>query len=196
VTRLALPRVVLLTDRRQLPPGRSLRGTVRACAGAGLGAVVVREHDLAPADRRALVADLADLDGLLVLSSRIDDPAAAGVHLAAAQPRGTVRPGHRFGRSCHDAGEVGAAATEGADWATLSPFAASASKPGHGPPVPGPEWEAATGAGLPVLALGGVDADNAGRARDAGAHGVAVMGAVMRALDPAAVVRRLLAAVR
>jgi thiamine-phosphate pyrophosphorylase len=45
---------------------------------------------------------------------------------------------------------------------------------------------------VPVLALGGVDAANAASAREAGAHGVAVMGCVMRAADPAAVVRRLL----
>lgn len=43
-----------------------------------------------------------------------------------------------------------------------------------------------------MLALGGITVANAAAARNAGAHGVAVMGAVMRAPDPAAVVAALL----
>ncbi|GAA0970329.1 Thiamine-phosphate synthase [Nocardioides aquaticus] len=50
-------------------------------------------------------------------------------------------------------------------------------------------------AGVPVYALGGIDATNAADFRTAGADGVAVMGAVMRADDPAAVVEQLLGAV-
>lgn len=45
-------RLAVLTDRRQLPPGRGLVETLRACAAAGLPAVFVREHDLPAADRR------------------------------------------------------------------------------------------------------------------------------------------------
>ena len=67
----------------------------------------------------------------------------------------------------------------------------SPSKPGYGPPL-GTEVLA----DLPVatFALGGVDAASVGACRRAGAAGVAVMGAVMRADDPAAVVRSLLRA--
>jgi thiamine-phosphate pyrophosphorylase len=201
-----IPRLVLLTDRSQLRLGRGLLRTVRECAAAGLEAVVVREHDLAPDARHALVAELAAVDGLTVISSRIPDPAADGLHLAAEQPRPgrTGNPGWMLARrhadaraaiwplesrSCHSAAEVEAAAAEGMAWVTLSPYAASASKPGYGPAVPS---DAFAGHPIPVLALGGVTAANAGSARAAGAHGVAVMGAVMRADDPAALVARLL----
>jgi len=184
---MTVPPLLLLTDRTQLPPGRALFEVVRAARYAGLTHVLVREHDLDPASRRRLVEELTALDGLTVLSSRVLVPGAAGVHLAEHQDAA----GHGwFGRSCHDAQGVARAAHEGAAYATLSPFAATASKPGYGPPVP--EGEYVGDHGIPVLALGGVDPTNAAAARAAGAQGVAVMGCVMRADDPGAVVRGLL----
>jgi thiamine monophosphate synthase len=181
-----IPRLVLLTDRSQLRLGRGLVRTMRECVDAGLAAVVVREHDLEPGQRHALVTALAAIDGLTVISSRIADDAAHGLHLAAHQPPPAGGP---WGRSCHSRADVARAATQGASWVTLSPYAVSASKPGHGPALPSAAW---AGHSLPVLALAGVDATNAAAAVAAGAHGVAVMGAVMRAADPAAVVAALL----
>ena len=94
-----------------------------------------------------------------------------------------------IGRSCHRAAELRDAATEGCTYATLSPIFPSASKPGYGPGL-GPA--ALQDAALPVLALGGVTASNAGDCLAAGAAGVAVMGEIMRAEDPAQVVAALL----
>jgi thiamine-phosphate pyrophosphorylase len=140
-----------------------------------------------PAEREQLVADLAAVDGLIVVSSRLPARAAAGLHLASGQKR----PAEGwFGRSCHDVADVRRAAAEGAAYVTLSPYAATASKPGYGPPVPVGDY--AEDQGVPVLALGGVEPGNAAAARAAGAHGVAVMGCVMRAAEPASVVRALL----
>lgn len=186
-TGCAVPRVLLLTDRSQLRLGRGLVRTVAECAEAGLGHVVVRELDESPECRHALIEEIATIDGLTVLSAHHPDPAAAGVHLAADQPPPPA--GAWFGRSCHTAGEVRAAAAEEAAYAVLSPFAATASKPGHGPPVPP---QAYAGHPLPVLALGGITPANAADAVAAGAHGVAVMGAVMRAAAPAGIVADLL----
>ena len=94
------------------------------------------------------------------------------------------------GRSCHTVAEVYDAAGEGVDYVSLSPYAETASKPGYGPALGpaafGGEWP------VPVYALGGIDPTNAAQARAAGAHGVAVMGAVMRAPHPAAVIEALL----
>jgi thiamine-phosphate pyrophosphorylase len=184
---MKVPRLVLLTDRSQLPPGRDLVETVHACAEAGLRQVVVREHDLDSATRRRLVADLVAVGDLTVLASRVPVKAAHGLHLAAEQE---WTGGGWFGRSCHDPVQIRWAAVEGAAYVTLSPFSATSSKPGYGPPVQRSDY--AVDAGVPVLALGGVDPGNAAAARVAGAHGVAVMGCVMRAADPGAVVRRLL----
>ena len=181
-----IPRLVLLTDRSQLALGRGLVRTVTECVEAGLTAVVVREHDLAPPARAALLRELTELPGLLVISSRIHDDAAHGLHLAAHQL--SPRDG-RWGRSCHSRHAVARAAVEGASWATLSPYAESASKPGRGSVLAAADLAYHP---IPVLALSGIGPHNAADAVAAGAHGVAVMGAVMRAADPAAVVAALL----
>lgn len=184
-----IPRLVLVTDRSQLRLGRGLVRTVVECADAGLEAVVVREHDLEPGHRHALLAALAAIPGLTVLSSRIPDPAAGGTHLAAHQASPADEAAGPWGRSCHSRADVRHAASEGASWVTLSPYAASDSKPGHGPALPP---SAFAGHPVPVLALAGIDVGNAAAALDAGAHGVAVMGAVMRATEPGEVVAALL----
>ncbi|NIQ52743.1 MAG: thiamine phosphate synthase, partial [Gemmatimonadetes bacterium] len=59
---------------------------------------------------------------------------------------------------------------------------------GYGPPL-GPR--ALGGLPLPTFALGGVTPFNAADCMAAGAHGIAVMGTVMRARDPAGVAAAL-----
>ncbi|HXH77638.1 thiamine phosphate synthase [Nocardioides sp.] len=179
-----------MTDRSQLTLGRALLRTVSECVDVGLTAVVVREHDLAPTARAALVRELVALPGLTVISSRIHDDAAHGLHVAAQQHAPTTGP---WGRSCHSRAKVSRAAAEGASWATLSPYAESASKRGHRSVLTASHF---TDHPIPVLALSGIDPHNAADAVAAGAHGVAVMGAVMRAAEPAAVVADLLEALQ
>lgn len=186
-----LPRLLLLTDRSQLRLGRGLVRTVHECVEAGLTHLVVREHDLPPDARHALVGALVDLPGLTVVSSRITDPVAHGLHQPAdpCHPPATGTAHQLLGRSCHTRREVCRAAADGVDYVTLSPFALTPSKPGHGPAL---DPDAYADHPVPAYALGGITPENARAARDAGAHGVAVMGAVMRAAEPGAVVAALL----
>jgi thiamine-phosphate pyrophosphorylase len=183
-----LPRVLLLTDRSQLPLGRSLVATVAAAVGAGVDRVVLRELDLADEQRAALAADLLAA-GATVIAAHRPLPGCAAVQLSASS---SGSAGAGFGRSCHSRADLERAAAEGAAYATLGPYAATASKPGHGPPV---DPTAYADPPLPTYALGGVTPHNAAAAVVAGASGVAVMGAVMRAADPAATAAALLAAV-
>ncbi|HEV2310650.1 MAG TPA: thiamine phosphate synthase [Acidimicrobiia bacterium] len=189
--------LLVLTDASQAR-GRPLLDVVAAALRGGARAVVLREKHLPPPERAALGGRMADAvheaGGTLIVASGLDDARVPvdGVHLGAADPRPTGPPAI-VGRSCHDAGSLRGAAAEGCTYATLSPIFASASKPGYGPPLGPP---ALRDAPLPVFALGGVDPTSARACVDAGAHGIAVMGAVMRADDPAAVVRQLLAALR
>lgn len=182
-------RLLLLTDRSQLPLGRSLVSLVADCVEAGLTHVVVRELDETELSRTALVAALTEV-GATVISAHTPLYGAAGVHLPA-DPAVVAPHDLPWGRSCHSATEVHVAAAAGASWATLSPFAASVSKPGYAALAP-EEYAAAGAAGIPVFALGGITPSTAADAIGAGADGLAVMGAVMRAADPAAVVRELL----
>lgn len=188
-------RLLVITDRRLARgAGHDLRGVVEAAVHAGVRELLVRDKDLPRAERVAMAewarSVLEPLGGTVLISSG-PSAAAHGVHLAAGDPMPVPRP-PTVGRSCHDAAELASAAAEGCDFATLSPIFASRSKPGYGPPL---GVERLARAPLPVVALGGVTAENAAACLRGGARGIAVMGGVMAAPDPAAAARELLDAV-
>jgi thiamine-phosphate pyrophosphorylase len=85
-----------------------------------------------------------------------------------------------------------------AAYATFSPVFATASKPGYGPALgidglaAGCRTVAGVGSPLAVYALGGIGPSQAGACLAAGAAGVAVMGAEMRADDPHGIVRSMI----
>lgn len=200
---LGLPPLLVLSDRHQADR-RPLVETMAAAVEGGARAVVLREKDLAPSQRLRLGTELAELlapvGGMLMVAGPDVEMAstigAAGVHLASAD-RFPAEPGELVvGRSCHGVADVLAAASEGADYATLSPVFLSASKPGYGPPL-GTRGlaTAARATALPVVALGGITPANARSCMAAGAAGVAVMGTVMSAEDPTSVTAAVLSAI-
>lgn len=193
---MTLPRLLVLTDRRQLPAGRELTQTVSACVAAGGTHVVLRELDLPPADRSALAARLLRIPGLVLITARRRLPGSRGVHFAAGQAPVDAGDDLR-GFSCHDAVEVRRARDHGASYVTISPAAPTDSKPGYGPPLgqAGIRRLASVAAEVPAFALGGVTAGNADSFREAGAYGVAVMGSLMASADPGALSERLIAEV-
>ncbi|MEV4705904.1 thiamine phosphate synthase [Actinoplanes sp. NPDC049316] len=179
--------VVVLTDRG-LAAG-PLVEVVRAAVRGGASWVVLREKDLSYADRYALASEVRTVvpPGRLIIAGP-DPLGGSAVHLSAVdnRPDGV----ELVGRSWHGFEEL-----SDEDYVTVSPVYASRSKPGYGPALgsSGAAWLAGE---RTWLALGGVD--SASRVReclDAGAAGVAVMGAVMRADDPEKVTRELVEAV-
>ena len=190
---MRLPRLLVLTDRTQC--AGSLTDTVAAAVDAGARAVVLRDKDLPLPERAALAeriaALLAPVDGVLVWAGAAGGAGRSAVHLSAADPIPGPRPA-LLGRSCHSAAELARARAEGCDWAFLSPLAATASKPGYGPALGVAGLAALAPLGPPVFALGGVRPEDVAGCRAAGAHGVAVMGPVMR--DPSLVTSYLTAA--
>jgi thiamine-phosphate pyrophosphorylase len=200
------PELLVLTDRRMAADaGHDLVDVVAAAVDAGAPAVLLREKDLPPADRRDLAVRLraATAGAALIVAG---DPALAravgadGVHLAAADPWPCASAaGLLVGRSCHTPGELIATATgDVAAYATFSPVFATASKPGYGPALgidrlaAGCRAVAGVASPLAVYALGGIGPSQAGACLAAGAAGVAVMGAVMRADDPHGIVRSMI----
>jgi thiamine-phosphate pyrophosphorylase len=190
-----IPPVVVLTDRRLAR--RPLLDVVRAAVDGGARWVVLRERDLPRAQRAALAAELRAIlepvGGTLIVSGA-DPLGGRAVHLPASGP--SPPPSLPIvGRSCHTAAELARISTE--SYVTLSPVYPTPSKPGYGPPL-GPTGLARLipHSPVPVLALGGVATpEQAAACRLAGAAGVAVMGAVMCAPDPAQLVHELIRAV-
>ena len=175
--------VVVLTDRRLA--ARPLTEVVAAAVRGGASWVILRDKDLGYAERRALADSLRAVvpAGRLVVAG--PDPLGGdAVHLAATDP---VPAGISLvGRSCHGVPQLSIE-----DYVTLSPIYLTPTKPGYGPAL-GPAAAAALAGGVPWLALGGVDApQRAAACAAAGAAGIAVLGAVMRADDPETVTRAL-----
>jgi thiamine-phosphate pyrophosphorylase len=183
--------LVVVTDRRQAR--RPLPEVVAAAVAGGVRWVLLREKDLPRPERAAVATRLREVlvpaGGRLIVAG--PDPLGGdAVHLAACDPDACSLPaGVLVGRSCHDAAELARLTTE--HYVTVSPVFASASKPGYGPPLGLASLAdlCRRAAPRPVLALGGVEAaEQAAACVAAGAAGVAVMGAVMRAADPVAAV--------
>ena len=190
---------MLVTDRG----ATGVRGLVEIIAAAvagGTDAVQVREKDLADRELRELVTQIqrAVAGRALVLVNDRPSVAAetgAGLHLPADAPA----PRRQFpvwGRSVHSPGEAGRRAKEGPGYLLAGHVFQTESKPGLPGRGLGLIRETVEAAGsLPVLAIGGVDAGNAGAVIGAGAAGVAVRGAILRAREPEEAARSIREAV-
>jgi len=198
--RLPSPPVLLITDRAQarIP----LPAVAEAVFEAGCRWISVRERDLDPVERVAVTRRLVALASryratVTVHGDMVAAGAAQGIHLSQGgdvpEARRRLGSDALIGLSLHDPAQVAAAARDGADYVTLSPIFASVSKPGYGP-GPGLEGlrQAASMGCLPIIALGGVVAENAPLCLASGAYGIAVMGVVMAAKDPGRVMRGLI----
>jgi len=199
--------VYLVTDGQQTR-GRDLVAVVDQALRAGVRAVQLREKDLNARDlcltAEHLLPAVRAADAALLINDRVDVALAVGadgVHLTRKSlPPGEVRrllgPGKLIGASCHSIAEVREAVSAGVDFVVLGPVYATPSKASFGPPL-GLSLlrEARTVCPLPLVAIGGIKADQAPAVIAAGADGVAVISAVLSAADPAAAARELLAAV-
>ncbi len=193
------PPLLVITDRTQarLP----LETIAEAAFAAGCRWLSLREKDLSPDMRLALLRRLADIAARWGATIGVHGDLAAAravpgcaLHLGAgddvAAAREALGPGRLIGLSAHGGDDLGGVA---ADYVTLSPIRLTVSKPGYGPAL-GMVGLArgAAGSAVPVVALGGIGAGDIAGCRAAGAAGVAMMGEVMRASEPGAVMRGLL----
>jgi len=199
------PPLLVISDRRQ---AKSPFAEIAAAAfRAGCRWFSLREKDLPVAERRRVLLDLEAIGhrhGAVVMAHEDVEAVVAtgadGVHLPGGGDPRAIRawlPAGLIGVSAHAPAEAAAQLAAGADYVTFSPIFLSASKPDYGPAQGlAALAEAARLARGPVVALGGIDESNIAACLAAGASGIAVMGEVMRASDPEATVRALLAAIK
>lgn len=176
---------------------------------AGVRAIQLRERDLGTRDllalaeplRRAVMAQGAKL----LINDRADLAMVlptAGVHLRetslpAAVVRKLLAPEQLVAVSVHSVDGVRAAEDQGADFVVLGPIYETPSKREFGAPLGLRVLEeAASRVRIPIFGIGGVTAARARDMRRAGAHGVAVISALLAAGNVGAAARELLDAVK
>lgn len=184
------------------PDTGALVARVAASLEGGAALVQYRAKDAPPAlalEQALALRALCDAHGALFIvndsAALAADVGADGVHIgrddgdiAAARrllPEGVI------GVSCYDRPErAREAAARGAGYVAIGSVFPSSTKPAA-VRAPLAAIAAARAAGLPVAAIGGITADNAGAAIAAGADMVAVIAAVFDAPDVRAAARRI-----
>ena len=194
----------LVTDRRATND-RELSKIVGEALTGGIKAVQLREKDLPGGELLRLAEALKVLctqnGASLFINDRIDVALAVGadgVQLGAASmpiaaARELLGSDRLIGASVHSLEEAQAAERDRADFILFGPVYFTPSKAAYGEPQGLLRLrEIVEKISLPVYAIGGINAGNTAAVRKAGAHGVALISAVMGAADPAASARRIL----
>ena len=214
--REAKPILCYVTDRRSLDlpaPGHSaeekLLERIRGATAAGIDWVQIREKEMQTQPLSALVqkavAAAAGSQTQVLVNDRLDVALAcqaAGVHLGGeslpvADVQRWCRSSHApqgflIGASCHSLAEARAAERGGADYLFFGPVFATPAKLEFGPPQGiGRLAEICHSVKIPVLAIGGITAENAAECFRSGAAGIAAIRLFQQARDLPALVAQL-----
>jgi thiamine-phosphate pyrophosphorylase len=200
-------RLFLVTDRHQTN-GRPLVPLLQRVLSAGVPAIQLRERDLSAKElvtlAREMQAMMASRRSQLLINDRIDVALAlegVGVHLrsnslpvsVARQLLGAQR---LLGISVHAVEEAVQVESQGVDYIVLGPIYETPTKQMFGPPLGIQTLEKACRlVRIPIIGIGGVTAARVREMRCAGAFGVAVITAVLGAVNVESAVRELLDAV-
>lgn len=198
-------RLLLVSDRHQAK-NRSLAAALKQSVEAGVPAIQLRERDLPTTELLSLTQEIQAITVPhavpLIMNDRVDLVLALnldGIHLRAnSLPVSVARRlvgAHRFvGISTHSIDEVRQANQDGADYAVFGPIFDTPSKRLFGPPVGLDALrDVCRESTIPVFAIGGMTRARVRDVRRAGAHGVAVIGAILACDDVAAATSELLA---
>ncbi|WP_446665710.1 thiamine phosphate synthase [Flexivirga sp. B27] len=202
-------RLYLVTDRA-LCGQRGVVETVRQAVAGGATIVQLRDHDATTRELYDVATQLravtAEAGVPFVVDDRLDVALAAGadgVHLGQSDllpvhARRIAGPDFVIGHSVSSLDEIVAVADWPAntvDYVGVGPVFATSTKPNAAAPlgIDGVR-DVLQRCELPAVAIGGIKETHVAPLRAAGADGVAVVSAVCAAADPAAAVRKLLAA--
>lgn len=196
----------MITDAALAAP-RSVIEVVRAAIAAGAPAIQLRDKTATAAQlaeqSRALLPIVHEAGALLFINDRLDVALATGadgVHLGPddlpiAAARRVAPAGMLLGFSTDDPVAAARAQSEGADYIGCGAVFGTGSKDVGGERIGVERLDAvARAVRIPVVGIGGIGIGNVHEVAATHATGVAVVGAVMSAVDPAATVRLLLGA--
>ncbi len=194
----------LITDRTATQ-GRDLLWVIEKALDGGVSAIQLREKNLDGKRLEALANKVAALcqryDAQLFVNDRIDLALAvdaAGVQLGKISlpiesARALLGNKKLIGVSTHSAEEAEAAERGGADFILFGPVFFTPSKALYGAPQ-GVEAlkQIVEKVALPVYAIGGITAARLAEAMETGIRGVALISAVMSAVNPTAAAKTIL----
>ena len=185
-------------------PGGRMGAVVDAAVAGGVTMVQLRDkaddRDTRIERAKALMSRLRPLAVPLIVN---DDPEAAaaagadGVHVGpfdrpAAEARQIVGPDAILGLSVTALAEAADVNPDLVDYVGLGPVFPTPTKPDAAAPIGLEGLRAGCRAlSVPVVAIGGIQAGNAGDVIRAGADGIAVVSAICSAVDPRSAVQRL-----
>jgi thiamine-phosphate pyrophosphorylase len=193
----------LVTDAG-LSRGRSQSEIVQAAIRGGVTIVQYREKHAATREMIAEAAELCEICRRnhvpFIVNDRLDVALAVdadGMHVGqddmpASIARRLIGPDKILGVSAENVEQARAAVADGANYIGASPIFSTPTKPDAPPPMGIAGLEQLTRAvPIPVVAIGGVNANNAAGIMHAHAAGIAVVSAIVSAEDVEASAREL-----
>ena len=186
----ALPFLYTFIDRSIVPPG-GIAGVTAALIEGGSGMIQYRAKDISAGEMRhdlAAAVPLAEKAGIPLIVNDLPELAAetgaGGVHLGSldADPsaaREMLGPARIIGLSVRTPEEIASAPIEILDYIAVGAVFPTSTKADA--VVTGLEMvsSAKRSTSIPVVAIGGIQAENAGSVLDAGADGLAVISAIL-----------------
>ena len=201
---MTLGRLHVLTDARA---GRDALSLAEHALAAGAPVVQLRIKGCS--DREVydmglrLMAACARHGATCIVNDRVDIALAIGAHgthlgaddLPVAAVRRVAGSSHLIGGTSRDPVHAARLVSDGADYLGVGPAFHTSTKDGLPTPLgPSGVGAVAHAVGVPVIAIGGITVDAVPTLLAAGAYGVAVVGAVSDASDPARATADLLRA--
>lgn len=187
--------LALVTDLALVPDWGELTNRVVAAVRGGVNLVQVRAKSLSHLEQEKLASMLVQVIGSSARVVVNGDPeialssGASGVHLPEnskieiSKARTILGPNTLIGRSVHSVKAAVQAEIDGADYVFFGTVFPSRSHPGGPTSGIAGITEATDAVSIPVVGIGGITAQNCKGVIDAGATGVAVIGAILGAYD-------------
>ena len=189
--------------------GRPVAEVAEAVLKGGAGTIQLRDktNDKAKvlSDARSLRALCDEYEANLIVNDDADIARAAGAHglhvgqadLPVADARRLLTPRQLVGRSNNTVDEAMDSQGQGVDYIAVGAVYATSTVGKGARPTVGPEMVSRVKemAAQPIVAIGGIDADNVAEVVRAGADCVCVVSAVTLSDDPEAAARRMVEAI-